>query len=453
MPKNHAVILASGAGERVGYHIPKQFIKIAGKSIVEHTIDVFEKNSNIDNIIIVVNPLFLALMEEIIMKNDYKKISKVLNGGKTRYESSSIGINAILSDDDFVLIHDAVRPFVSNRIINECIKALKKHKAVDVAIPSADTIIKRDDKLKIVDIPERKYMWRGQTPQCFHVDVIKKAHKRALKEEKLLVTDDCGLILKYKICPIYIVPGEERNIKITYSEDVLLAEKIFLTNSQSKIEKVKLSDLKDKVIVIFGAGRGIGKSILNIAKSKKAKTYGFSIEEKVNICSIHDVEKAINSVYKKEKRIDYVINTAAILRRGSLQARTIEDIENEIQTNYTGNINIIKSSIDYLSKSNGGILLFTSSSYTRGRALYSIYSSTKAAVVNIVQALADEFFWKKVKINCMNPERAATPMRVENFGKEDPKTLVNPEKVARESLKTLLSDYTGQVIDVTRDGK
>ena len=130
--------------------------------------------------------------------------------------------------------------------------------------------------------------------------------------------------------------------------------------------------------------------------------------------------------------------------------RDIEDIKNDININYIGAINVAKASIEYLKKSMGAILLFTSSSYTRGRALYSTYSSTKAGIVNLAQALAEELSSDKIRINVINPERCATPMRFKAFGKEPEGSLLLPEKAAEASLKTLLSDLTGQVIDVRR---
>ena len=115
-----------------------------------------------------------------------------------------------------------------------------------------------------------------------------------------------------------------------------------------------------------------------------------------------------------------------------------------------GSINVAKASIPYLLKTKGCILLFASSSYTRGRALYSTYSSTKAAIVNLTQALAEELYHDGIRINVINPERTATPMRYKSFGKEPDGSLLAPEKVAEACLNTLLSDYTGQVIDVRR---
>lgn len=118
--------------------------------------------------------------------------------------------------------------------------------------------------------------------------------------------------------------------------------------------------------------------------------------------------------------------------------------------NYMGAIHVCRAGVPYLLKTHGKILLFTSSSYTRGRALYSIYSSTKAAIVNLVQALAEELYFDGVQINCINPERTATPMRFNAFGKEPENSLLDPYTVAHACLDALLSDVTGQVIDVKR---
>ena len=221
--KNTAVILASGTGERFGEKIPKQFYKINEKTILEYSLDAFEQNKNIDEIILVTNPDFRDLTEEILKKNNYKKITKLLNGGKTRVESSYIGTSQT-DDDSCVLIHDAVRAFVSQKIINDNIEALKKYDAVGTAIDSTDTIIESDNNGFIVNIPPRKSMKRVQTPQSFKAKIIKKAHLLALEDKDSKFTDDCGLVLKYNLAPIFIVNGEELNINITSKNDLKLIE-------------------------------------------------------------------------------------------------------------------------------------------------------------------------------------------------------------------------------------
>ncbi|XUP89244.1 SDR family NAD(P)-dependent oxidoreductase [Campylobacter coli] len=135
---------------------------------------------------------------------------------------------------------------------------------------------------------------------------------------------------------------------------------------------------------------------------------------------------------------------------GSIESRNFSDIINEISINYIAQINLVKSSLQYLKETKGHILLFTSSSYTRGRALYSIYSSSKAAIVNFTQAIAEECSDFDVKINVINPQRTATDMRFKAFGKEDPDTLLDPKVVAKAAIDTLKSNLTGQVIDVRK---
>ena len=223
--KNIAIILASGTGERFGENIPKQFYKFRGKTLLEHSLDAFEKNKNIDEIILVTNPKFRDLAEEILEKADYKKVTKLLNGGKTRVESSHIGTSEA-PDDANVLIHDAVRAFVTQKIIDDNIEALKNYEAVGTAIESVDTIIQVNENNVITSIPQRKFLKRVQTPQSFRAELIKKAHEMAIKDEDATFTDDCGLILRYNLAPIHIVEGDELNLKITRKTDLKIVENL-----------------------------------------------------------------------------------------------------------------------------------------------------------------------------------------------------------------------------------
>ena len=224
--KNYAIILASGTGERAGLNIPKQFALVNGKTILEYSIEAFENHELIDAIILISNPMFLDMTNEIISKNNYKKIIKVMSGGKTRQESSYIGISLVNEDNANVLIHDAVRPFIDASIITECINSLKKFNAVNVAIESSDTIVEIDENNIIRNIPKRKFLRRCQTPQCFDLQLIKKAHQMAIENKADDITDDCGLVVRYNLADIYIVKGSNENIKITYPIDLNIAELI-----------------------------------------------------------------------------------------------------------------------------------------------------------------------------------------------------------------------------------
>lgn len=446
--KNYGIILASGSGSRYGSDIPKQFIKIAGKTILEHTIEIFEKAPEIDEISVIITPEYRHVAENILLKNKYKKVTRLLNGGETRKDSSYIGINSIDDTEANVLIHDCARPFLTQKIITECVEALKTYSAIDVAIPATDTVIEVENGI-ISDIPDRSKLKRGQTPQCFKLSLIKKAHELSKNDKKF--TDDCGLIVKYNLADVFVVDGDVENIKVTYPSDIFMADRLFQIRSSMFPKDKNIENIKDKVIVIFGGTSGIGECIADLAKQNGAKVYACSSSTGCDISSYQSVEDMLKKVFKETGRIDYVVNSAGILKMGKIAERTIEDIERDIKVNYFGSINVAKASIPYLQETKGCILLFASSSYTRGRAMYSTYSSTKAGIVNLAQALAEELYNDGVRINVINPERTATPMRFKAFGQEPEGSLLQPEKVAEASIKTLLSDLTGQVIDVRRD--
>ncbi|HCI29068.1 MAG TPA: 2-C-methyl-D-erythritol 4-phosphate cytidylyltransferase [Fervidobacterium sp.] len=449
--KVYAVILAGGSGERFGDNIPKQFKKLAGKTVMEHTLAVFEEDEIVDEIFIVVHPFFRYLVEEMILKNSYKKVSKLLNGGNTRQESSKVGIYSVPDDNSYVLIHDAVRPFVTHKIIKDIVSGLEIYESVDTCISSPDTIVRRNED-EIIEVPERKNLLLGQTPQGFRTDVIKRAYE-LYEREPFQTTDDCSLVIKYKLGRVGIVEGDRFNIKITYPEDMYFADKIFQVRSMESDEHFEeIEDkIKGKVLVVFGASRGIGKEILRIATLSGANAYGFSRKTNVDVSRPDDVANALKKVSEKEGKIDYVVNTAAILNIAPLESKEYEDIVQEIMTNYFGTIVVARESIKYLKLSKGSLLFFTSSSYTRGRSLYSIYSSTKAAIVNLMQALAEEFETYSCRVNAINPERTNTEMRRENFGIEDEATLLSAEVVAKKSLAVLTSDFSGMVFDVNKN--
>jgi NAD(P)-dependent dehydrogenase (short-subunit alcohol dehydrogenase family) len=148
--------------------------------------------------------------------------------------------------------------------------------------------------------------------------------------------------------------------------------------------------------------------------------------------------------------VDYVVNTAGVLPRGELSETSEETIYAATEVNYLGPVFIAQEFYPHLAETRGSMLLFTSSSYTRGRSGYSLYSSAKAATVNLTQALADEWSASGVRINCVNPERTATPMRVKAFGEEPEDSLLGSMAVARASLDILVSGQTGQIVDVRK---
>lgn len=235
---NIAIILAGGIGSRVGGKMPKQLLPLEdGRSILEHSVEAFEQAKCINEIGIVMHPDYIACAEEMLLRNGWQKVAFIIAGGSERWESS---VNAIQEIEQRIgvpilqpsynhpitniLLHDAARPFVSQRIINDVCKALETHRAVTVAIPATDTmyaISQNASGLIVQDIPPRATLMCAQTPQAFRLEVITKAYDLAPQDPDLQATDDCGIVHHYlPEVPIYIVQGDPANRKITYKEDI-----------------------------------------------------------------------------------------------------------------------------------------------------------------------------------------------------------------------------------------
>ncbi|MGH8213900.1 MAG: SDR family NAD(P)-dependent oxidoreductase, partial [Rhodanobacteraceae bacterium] len=170
----------------------------------------------------------------------------------------------------------------------------------------------------------------------------------------------------------------------------------------------------------------------------------------VDVADVENVRAILADAAKRFGRVDMVANTAGVLRTGLLSGQDYATIDEQLATNLRGSIVVAREAFEVMKDAGGSIALFTSSSYTRGRARTSVYSATKAAIVNLVQGLAQEYRSFGVRINAINPERTATPMRTENFGNEPEAELLDASKVAAATLATMLSDVSGEVIDVRR---
>lgn len=447
-PRRYAVLLASGSGERARSDTPKQFLKVAGKTVFEHTVELFEHHPEIDAIIVVVSESGRMLAEQLVLENGYGKIRGLVLGGASRRESSAAGIAAIPEDDAWVLVHDIVRPLLDASTISSCLQALGTHVAVDTAVPSPDTIIRTDGEGHIESIPQRDRMMLGQTPQGFHAAVLREAHRRARAEGDPKVTDDCALILKYGLGEVGVVLGSTSNIKITYPSDIYLADRLFQLRTADATGFAAPEDLGGRRFVVFGGSRGIGHGICEQVHARGGQALSYSRGNGVDIADPDDVGRALAEAEGQLGGIDGIAVTSGILRIGLLASQDYDTIGEQVRTNLIGSIVVARESLPYLARTGGSLALFTSSSYTRGRELYSIYSSTKAAIVNLVQALAVEFRPRGVRINAINPARTATPMRFENFGNEPPESLLSPQVVADACIAALCSDISGEVIDV-----
>ena len=214
----------------MGAPIPKQFLTLKGKTIIEYTIETFQKNERIDEIAVVMHRDFLDRMRGMAAVNGWSKLKKILPGGSERYMSSLAAIESYhdYPEDTHMLFHDAVRPLVSQQIIDDVLDALENNCAVGVGLPTTDTIWEVDAKDKAIRfIPDRRCLYRAQTPQAFTLGLIEKAYEIGLQTRPFVCTDDCGVVRQYlPEVPIKVVMGEVTNMKITVPEDIVIAEQV-----------------------------------------------------------------------------------------------------------------------------------------------------------------------------------------------------------------------------------
>ncbi|KQM84132.1 bifunctional cytidylyltransferase/SDR family oxidoreductase [Agromyces sp. Leaf222] len=450
-----AVILAGGVGTRVGLGMPKQLIRIAGKAIVEHTLEALDEHPGIDEILVMMNAATVSELDYLKDPERFPKLRAILPGGDTRNETTQLALAALGDDADVkVLFHDAVRPFVDERIITECIEALDVFDAVDTAIPSADTIIEIDEHNVITGIPARSKLRRGQTPQGFRLSTIRRAYELAEGDPEFAATDDCGVVFTYlPDVPIKVVLGTPENMKVTEPLDIHIADKIFqLQSAALSTGHLDQLDLTGRSIVVFGGSYGIGASIAEQARTAGARVHSYSRSGTgTDVTSRKKIRAALADA-ASHGPIDYVVLTAGVLAISHLVSTSKRRLRDTVDVNLIAPAKVAQESFPYLAETNGQLLFFTSSSYTRGRAGYSLYSATKAGVVNLTQALADEWAEAGVRVNCLNPQRTKTPMRTAAFGEEPPESLLDPEAVALTSLRVLDADMTGQIVDVRVTG-
>ena len=230
--KIFATILAGGIGSRMGNaDTPKQFLTLGNKPILIHTIEKFVINNQIDKIIVLTPQNFINhtkhLIKDYIPSNDN---IIVLEGGETRNDTLKNSIDYInenydVDDDSIIITHDSVRPFVTHRIIQDNIKAAKEYGACDTVIPATDTIVESKNSKTINYIPNRDYLYQGQTPQTFKINKLNSLINDLTDEEKGILTD-AAKIFVLKCEDVSLVKGEITNIKITYPYDLKLANTI-----------------------------------------------------------------------------------------------------------------------------------------------------------------------------------------------------------------------------------
>ena len=230
-----AVVLGGGTGTRFGAALPKQLLALNGKTLVEHCVAAFasapriDGAPGIDEILLVMPPAYHDEAKRLVED----QVGAIITGGAARSDSvrnalAYIGLRYDQAETG-VLIHDAARPLVTQRIIADCMEALREHDAIGTAVPTSDTILTVENGV-IAHVPPRETQYRAQTPQCFRLETILRAHALAAADPAFQPTDDCGVVLRYlPDTPVHIVPGSETNLKITYPSDLAIAEALLTT--------------------------------------------------------------------------------------------------------------------------------------------------------------------------------------------------------------------------------
>ena len=225
--KNTAIVLAAGQGKRMHSKIQKQFLEIGGKPVLYYSLRCFQDSPLIDDIILVTGEDALSYCRsEIVDRYGFTKVSRIVQGGKERYDSVYAGLLAC-EDTDYVLIHDGARPFITEEILRRGMEGVKETGACVIGMPSKDTVKLSDAAGFVSETPDRKTVWTIQTPQIFSYNLIKSAHDSIRRKDMSQITDDAMVVEQESGTRIRLVEGSYMNLKITTPEDLNVAE-IFL---------------------------------------------------------------------------------------------------------------------------------------------------------------------------------------------------------------------------------
>ncbi len=227
----YGILLAGGIGNRMGNEKPKQFLLVGEKPIIIHTVEKFCAFPDFDSLILLCPAQWISYTRGLLHRYGIGEDRiTLLEGGPTRNETIMNAIRHIeaqgnLDEDTVIVTHDVVRPFVTHRILQDNVEAMRDHDACDTVIMATDTIIRSDDGSTISEVPERDKMYQGQTPQSFKAKMLKELYENLTEEEKDILTD-ASKIFVMKGKPVYLVEGEVFNIKITYPYDLRVAESL-----------------------------------------------------------------------------------------------------------------------------------------------------------------------------------------------------------------------------------
>jgi 2-C-methyl-D-erythritol 4-phosphate cytidylyltransferase len=221
--KVYAIIPAGGKGKRSGYSAPKQYLKFRGKELIVYTLEVFQNNNLIDEIVISSEPAYFTLFSKLVKDYSLSKVKNTVEGGEERQDSVYSALKSIdADDDDLIAVHDAARPLLPQEILTNAINTAKEKGNALVCIKARDTLLRGEVTAK--EYVDRKDVYYVQTPQIFQYKILKKAMKKAY--EKNFIGTDESMLVKELGLEINIVEGSMFNFKVTTMTDVEMFEKL-----------------------------------------------------------------------------------------------------------------------------------------------------------------------------------------------------------------------------------
>ena len=227
----YAAVLAGGVGSRMGADLPKQYLEVGGKPILVRSVEQFARRADMACVLVLTPEEWVSYTWDLLAKsgvNEGDVPVTVIAGGETRNDTLRNAISWLeahyeLTEDDVFVTHDAVRPFLTQQMIDDNIAAVRKYGACGTTVPATDTVVESEDGTLISDIPDRSRLYQMQTPQSFRPLKLKELMDSLTPEEEAVLTDGCKVYL-LKGEPVAMVRGDVTNLKVTYPSDLAFAE-------------------------------------------------------------------------------------------------------------------------------------------------------------------------------------------------------------------------------------
>ena len=404
--KSSLVLLAAGSGSSMGTNIPKQFLEIRGREVIDYTISNSEKY--VSEMVIVASKEYV---EEL--KKRYPK-HKVVLGGETRFDSVMNGVQA--ASEDIVIVHDAVRPFIDRRVIYELVENAKQYPGVGTFMPLIDTILEIDKDSFLKKTPNRYDFVESQTPQAFQKEFLLKALQR-----KDLHNTELLELVRLAGGKVKLIEGSPWYFKITRKPDIYTAEGF-------------LDEVEGRVAIVTGGTSGIGKSVVSRLKDAGIKVYALSAHSKdadikLDVRDSKEVQKVFKEIYEKERRIDILVNNAGVAENVTIDKTTDDVWQKILETNLFGAFYCLREALRYMKK--GGVIVnVASSGIDGGRVGEGAYGSSKISLELLSKIAALENKERYLSFTVC-PTRTNTPLRKGLYPYEDTSKLPSPEEPAR----------------------